>query len=209
LSTNDLRHAQIAAFWAAFMRLAPKLAAIESAEDAAYDELLAALHEVDAHLFLEVGTPEEEGAQSELIVTAEGDRALFSLAQQVVARAPAPSGWKFFALKPKLGFPDITEWEGVAVRPAEVRFEPLRRSGSLALGLRLYVPRLLEKDRRDVLSALLRALDSGLGEEQFAERIEHVEVRALPDDSGPDDFTPLLDLERFLAWQEEQTKHLQ
>jgi hypothetical protein len=209
LSTNDLRDARISAFWGAFLRLAPRLAAIESAEDAAYDELLAALHQIDERLFLEVGTPEEEGAQSELIVTAEGDRALFSLAQQVVARAPASSGWKFFALKPKLGFPDITEWEGVTVRPAEVRFEPLRRSGSLALGLRLYVPRLLEKDRRDVLSALLRALDSGLGEEQFAERIEHVEVCALPVDSGPDDFTPLLELERFLAWQEEQTKHLQ
>ena len=40
------------------------------------------------------------------------------------------------------------------------------------MGLKLYVPGLSEASQEDIHDALLRTLDSGLGERQFAERVE-------------------------------------
>jgi hypothetical protein len=188
----------VAAFWELFRRNAAGLARAASAESAAYQVLLDGLQRIDPGLFLEFAIA--PGA-SELIVTADGERSLFPLARAVAGAAPRVDGWTVRALKPKLGFPATVRWEGVRLRIAEIVFDPLQREGSRALGLRILVPGLEERDIDDAHNAILRAIDHGLGEEKHAEAIAHTEIRPLPTDVAAGDYIPLQELEMYLDWQ--------
>jgi hypothetical protein len=190
---------QLVAFWELFRSRAANLAAATSADDPVYDELLEHLQRIDPGLFLEFSTG---GDTAELIVTAEGNQALFDLARSVVAAAPAVRGWSIRALKPQLGFPESTTWDGQAVRIADVGFEPLSHAGSDDLGLRVFVPGITADDVRGAHAAILRALDHGLGEERFARTVAFLEVRPLTDDVARTDLIPLKDLDVYIQWRE-------
>jgi hypothetical protein len=185
-------------FWKAFAQWQTSLAAAESADCPAYDELLACLHRVDQRLWIEFSA---NAQPHELIITADGNREAFPTARAVVDAAPPIEGWKILALKPKLGFPTTARWEGYTLQVNEAFFEPLERNDSDALGLRVLVPKLEAQDAADAHSAVIRALDHGLGEQGFAEEIEHVEVQPLPDDKTGRAFIALVDLETFLQWR--------
>jgi hypothetical protein len=194
-------HAAIDAFWQTVSSQRADLEALESADEPAYDACLEALHAVDEGLYLEFSL---DGTPYELIVTAEGDKELFPLVGEVVARAVTLPGWKVMALKPKLGFPETAIWEDYELEIAQVSFEPLASSEG-AVGLRFFVPGLGEEDAENAHNALLRACDHGLGERAFAEGVEFTECVALPEGKAPSDFILLQELESYLAWQKKKT----
>jgi hypothetical protein len=175
----------IVEFWDLFRLRAAALAAIESADDPTYDELLEKLHRIDPGLYFELSS--NPGA-CELIVTAEGERDLFPLARTVVGAAPMVDGWTIQAIKPKLVIADIA-------------FDPVECDGG-KLGLRIFVPGLDPKDAEDAHNALLRAMDHGLGEEMFAEAIQGTEVHPMPAGATASNFIPLVELEAFVRWRE-------
>jgi hypothetical protein len=188
----------IVEFWDLFRLRAAALAAIESADDPTYDELLEKLHRIDPGLYFELSS--NPGA-CELIVTAEGERDLFPLARTVVGAAPMVDGWTIQALKPKLGFPVTTQWENLTLVIADIAFDPVECDGG-KLGLRIFVPGLDPKDAEDAHNALLRAMDHGLGEEMFAEAIQGTEVHPMPAGATASNFIPLVELEAFVRWRE-------
>lgn len=184
----------IADFWRLFQRRCGALAQLSSADDPVYDELLEQLQRIDPGLFFEFSAEPDD---CELIITAEGDRSLFDLVDALVAAAPETPGWRFHALKPKLGFPETAEWEGYEVDIDEVVFLPLSSDDPDELGLRLLVPGLSADDAENAHNALLRAIDHGLGEREFAEAIQHTEVAPL--DAPADEHIPLVELESFIS----------
>jgi hypothetical protein len=188
-------------FWALFSQRSDALARIESAEDPVYDEVLAKLQAIHEGLFFEFST---RGGKSELIITAEGERALFGLVDEIVAAAPEVSGWSYLALKPKVGLARSITWEGHVIEVSEVVFEPLEDEKSGAFGIRLLVPDLAEDKRDSAHNGLLRVLDHALGERRFADEIQFTEVDAL--DSDADDYIPLSALDRFIDWRNEKKK---
>ncbi len=192
----------IAAFWALFRKRCGDLTTAESASNSAYDELLHQLHRVDPGLFLEFSTGP---GPHELIVTAEGKQSLFDLAREVVGAAPSVDGWTVLALKPKIGFPVTTCWEGLTFRIADIVFDTLVSKGGRSLGLRIFVPGLDEENVDAAHNAVLRAMDHGLGEQRLAEAIAYTEVRPLPAGLDANDYIPLLQLEGFVEWW--QRKH--
>jgi hypothetical protein len=192
----------IAEFWNAFQKCVPALEAAASANDPTYEFLLAQLKQIHSGLFFEFCA---KPGSCELIVTADGNRSLFPIVESIVASAPKVPGWSIIALKPKLGFPTKTTWNGFVVRIADVLFEPLTRQGSNDLGLRLFVPTLASESIDDAHNALLRALDHGLGERDFAESIQHTEVHPLRADAESDDYLPLSELENYLHWHKQRS----
>lgn len=196
-----MNKAAIQDFWTLFSLRADALAKVESAEDPVYDEVLAKLHEVNDGLFFEFTT---KGETSELVITAEGEKALFGLVDDVVGAAPNVKGWSCIALKPKVGLARSVTWEGHVIDCADVVFEPLEDEKSGEFGIRLLVPDLPEDKRESAHNGLLRVLDHALGERRFADEVKFTEVTAL--DSDADDYIPLSALDRFIDWRKEQHK---
>ena len=183
----------IRTFWDAFRRLHPCLAEDGTDLGEAYDALLESVQKVDPGLFLELCVNMHP---KELIVTAEGKKKLFPVAEAVVRQAPKVKGWTFLALKPKLGFPITAEWEGSLVRLEDVWFEPLPRKDG-GLDLQLYVKGLHPENALAIHNALLRALDHGLGERAFADQIRGTDVAPAP--QRPEaELIPLTELEAYL-----------
>lgn len=195
---KDFDH-KVSLFWRRFSEKSTELAVADSANCPVYDQLLAALQEIHGGLFFEFCTGEDE---NELIVSAEGDTSLFPLVREIVAAAPAIDGWEVIALKPKIGMPVTAQWKDFTVHTDDVVFGPLERERSSDLGLRMYVPGLAPERVDDAHSALLRALDHALGEEQFAMCVQFTEVVPLPGDADVNDFIPLRDVDAFIDWRE-------
>lgn len=189
---------EIVEFWHSFESNSRRLAQARSADSAVYDELLGKLQEIDEGLFFEFAV---SPGDCELIVTAEGKKPLFSVVEEIVAAAPAVKGWKMFALKPKLGFPEFIEWEGYQVAIGEIVFDPLENESD-ELGLRLLVPGMGDDDADSAHNAILRAIDHGLGEREFAESVAYTEVAVL--EEAAEEFIPLTDLESFIQWRKKQ-----
>jgi len=140
----------IAKFWSEFKSLKSDLEHLESTDDHAYIEVLAALQKLDSHLFLEFCS---SPGVNELIVTAEGKKGLFPLVEEIVREAPEINGWELFALKPRRGFPITTRWEHTKVTIGDVLVVPVfRETGEM--GLRLYAPNLTESNENDIHNAL-------------------------------------------------------
>jgi hypothetical protein len=182
-------------FWQFFQAHSDELRRAGSADSPTYDQVLEELQKLDENLFFEFSVG---ASNAELIITAEGKQSLFPLVEAIVQAAPLVKGWKFIALKPRLGFPETATWDGYQVNLSEVVFQPLQSSTG-ELGLQMMIPGLKAANMDDAHNALLRALDHGLGERAFAEAIQHTEVAAL--DEPADEYIPLLELEKFLAWQ--------
>jgi len=193
----------ISAFWSLFRERANDLAVARSADSAVYEQLLGQLQKIDRGLYMEFCS---DPGECELIVTADGNQALFTLARTVVAAAPAIDGWKIRALKPKLGCPETACWEGLTLRIDGIVFDPLDGNGSEDLGLRIFVPGIEAEDVENAHSAVLRALDHSLGEEYLAQSVQFTELRPLPADAATDDYIPLRDLEKFIEWRKRRCK---
>jgi hypothetical protein len=118
----DETSSEIAWFWNLFRQRAADLASCKSADSPAFVELLDQLHRVNPELYFEFCA--EPGA-CELIVTADGNRSLFSLARAVVAAAPVIDGWTIRALKPQIGCPVTTKWEDFTLQLADIVFDPM------------------------------------------------------------------------------------
>lgn len=189
-------NAAIQDFWTSFTQRADALARLESAEDPVYDEILAKLHAIDDGLYFEFST---QGRKGELIITAEGDKSLFGLVDEIIAAAPKTRGWSFVSLKPKVGLARSITWEGHVIDCAGVVFEPLENAKSGEFGIRMLIPDLPEDKRDSAHNGLLRVLDHALGERRFAEEIQFTEVAPL--EGAADDHIPLSALDRFIDWR--------
>src|SRR5262245_54804111 len=139
-------------FWALFSQRAEALAKIQSADDPVYDEVLAKLQAINDGLFFEFSN---RGGRSELVITAEGEKSLFGLVDQVVGAAPEVSGWSYVALKPKVGLARSITWDGHTMDLSEVVFEPLEDEKTGDFGIRLLVPNLAEDQRDNAHNGLL------------------------------------------------------
>jgi hypothetical protein len=198
LAQREIEPPNFQGFWSLFRERAMRLARVESADDAVYDELLDKLQEIEPGLFIEFSASQPE---CELIITADGDRELFPAARAAVAQAPRLEGWTVQALKPRLGMPATAAWERVTVKIDDVVFEPLHADDS-DQGLRMYVSGLEPADVDAAHNALLRALDHASGEERFALGVQFTEVLPMLANFDREVHIPLCDLEQFMAWRD-------
>ena len=200
MTDPDDRHDAIGAFWRWTQRHRAELDALDSADSEFFDALLEQLKAVDEGLWLEVSTHAQ--APREFVVSAGGDPALFALAEAVAAAAPELPGWQAVALKPPMGFDFGMRWQGIALLPAEMRYQPLvDRSEPEVLGLRIAVPGFLDELEDDIANGVLTLLDTALGERSAAVDVALVEVCALPAEAEQDDWLPLVDLSNYVEWR--------
>jgi len=185
-------------FWQVFQANKAELVFAPTAENPVYDTILNKLQQINPGLFIEFSS---NAGVCELIITADGDKSLFHLVESIINDAPEITDWSIIPLKPRLGLPISASWEGTVVSLADVVFDPLERTGSQDLGIRVYVPNLDPQYIEDAHNAILRALSHALGEVSFAEDLQYVETLPLPEGNSAEDYIPLNELEKFINWR--------
>jgi hypothetical protein len=193
----------LANFWRVFQEHSGALAASSNADNPVYDLILDQLQRIHPAIYFEFSSGP---GTSKIIITAEGDSSLFPLVDSIVAGAPKISDWSVLSLKPKLGFPVTTTWEGISVTIGDLVFDPMDRKGSEDLGLRIFVPGLAPENTEDAHNAILRALDHALGEREFANSVQYTEVFPLPVNASPRDYIPITALEDYIIWRRKEMK---
>lgn len=189
-------------FWLWFRGFATRLTA-ETISETLQDELLSQLHHYDKRLFFLLSTNTQP---HELIVTAEGNSEAFESADTLVAAAPEIANWKFFSLKPPLGF-DFRHTDGpISLDVARLWFMPTSsRDAPGALGIVLGLPDadfILEHQSVDTAYCILEA---SIGERECAREISHVAVDDLPDDPAAGGYLVLPQLPAYIAFHKRRS----
>ena len=141
---------------------------------------------------------------AELIITAEGDIKSFVFAEELVARAPAITGWKFTALKPPTAMDSFSLnmeaytfdnnnihffYNDDAAYPDEINISLLYEGYS-------------DSDKKTITQGCLLYLENSLGELNMATQIDDLSVA--PELPAGKDAIPIAKLEGFLAWREKE-----
>jgi len=187
-------------FWSWFKTNASRFAGLGGEdEDDLLDEFERALHLFHPELYFEIGGRPE--GPRELVITADGDRSLFPLVEELVAAAPAVPGWEVIAFKQAGGFECTVNYQGLTLDPAACWFRPLVATTDRSIfGLQVASPAYSSESEKTLLSAVYVLLDSALGELACAEQIQHVEVAPLPAQPETEGFMALRELPEYLAW---------
>src|SRR5687768_16865412 len=148
-------------FWRWFEGRRGDCARLSGTSDPFWDEILAQLKKIDERLWFEMSRGEDE---REFIITVERHTDAFPLLDNIVARAPALSGWKMIALKPAMGFAFVTTYEGIRFDPRTMWFLPLESaSRPQDFGMRVGVPNFKEEIERPASNAVEVILDTAIG----------------------------------------------
>lgn len=204
----DLNPQQIQAFWNWLTAHQQSLDALETPDDPFWDELLARLQALHEGLWFEVSAKREEDPERELVITAQGDWALFPLVEAMVAVAPELPGWTPVALKPPMGFEFSISYRGLELDPEDIWFEPLvDPDAPEVLGLRMAIAGFNDDQEEDFANGLLLMLDVALGEKSAATEVDLVEVIDPPADPDDEGFLPFKELGSYLAWRKSRLSH--
>jgi hypothetical protein len=146
------------------------------------------------------------GNRYELIITADGDVALFCKVEELIAKSPVLEKWKFTAHKPALGF------EGISIDLYEKKFSvdttcfyPIVREeypDEVSIVL-THVDYSEEEDDQFQAGGMIY-LENGLGEEMTATRIDHYETGPLPSPDSGIEVIPISKLSDYLGWREKE-----
>jgi len=178
-------------FWRWFGANAERLSRLQPSRERALDDIQEAIHKVDSRLAFDIGIV--NGVASELVVSADGNREVFPVVQQLVAAAPAVRGWKVTAFRPR-GRPDaVVERKGVVLDARRIRFAS-RREGS-KISLTIFVPRELGAAPQELLfEATLLLLDRVVGEYYVETKVGAIELALIAENALDPGGRPLVEL---------------
>ena len=164
------------------------------------DALMKELHKYCDELFFEMGGHPDD--VQELIITAEGKKENFAMAEDLVKAAPEIQGWKMIALIPPRDADFEINFEGVVLKPGEMWFFPLQNEKDLSkIGIRVFINNYeLIKESSFFMSALYKVLDVILGEKSFALDLDYVDADELPDEPESAKLSKLETLPQFIEW---------
>jgi hypothetical protein len=158
------------------------------------------IKKVDERLWFELSG--KTGPMREFVVTAEGEVEAFPIVEELISVAPIVEGWIFVALKPAMGFAFSSLYEGVLFEPSRMWFLPLRSaSRPESIGISVGVHGVDRMDRIGAQNAVLKILDTAIGERSAALDIQHTEVSELPPDPVASGYIELPELPAYIAWR--------
>jgi hypothetical protein len=141
---------------------------------------------------------------SELIITADGDIALFLKVEQFIASAPELKDWRFTAHKPPLGFDGISiEMYGKKFDETTVHFYPVTDEGYPDLVSVVFTHNAYnEAEDEDFQTAGGIYVQNALGELNTATQLDHYEIGPEPEDKSA--LIPVVKLNDYVTWREKE-----
>lgn len=150
------------------------------------------LKEIRPGLVFECGV--QEGKAVELVISADGNRALFPLVLEVVKAAPRIPGWTVTAFRQPDRSVGAIEMNGRRLDAEHLRFLAEEEGG--VTHLLLLVPGLTEENFDDMARMAFILLDASLGEYRVETQVGAVDLAVMPDDPdahGCLEFSRILD----------------
>jgi hypothetical protein len=169
-----------------------------------YDEVLLTLsnklHEYHPELQYDIGLPDEDYEDAELVITADGVVEHFPAVATLVDAAPDIEGWEILAFIPPAGFAVAVQYEGIELDPEECLFVGKSTEDEhQLLDLHVVCPNYDESQAELFQQAVHFLLQTCLGEELAATELGELKVGPVPTD--PDElkeFVPLSVMDDFL-----------
>jgi hypothetical protein len=168
------------------------------------EELIQEMQPFNSYLKALAG-PDSNG-NYELIITSDGDIALFCKVEELVNAAPPVPNWLFTAHKPALGFESISiDLYGLQFTTATTSFYPIVQEKypdevNIVLTHTGY-----DKELDDHFQAGgMIYLENGLGEVNTATKIDNYETGPLPAEDKGIEVIPISKLNEYLNWREKE-----
>jgi hypothetical protein len=196
------------AFWQWFEENEHRFRKLEKNDS---DQALSFLEELIRHMqpynpYLKALAGPDSNGNYELIITSDGDIALFSTVEELVKAAPQLPNWVFTAHKPALGFEGISiDLYGLQFSTETTSFYPLVLDEypdevNIVITHNGYT-----KDMDDHFQAGgMIYLENGLGEVNTATKIDNYETGPVPDAEKGIEIIPIAKLHEYLNWREKE-----
>jgi hypothetical protein len=142
----------------------------------------------------------------ELIITADGDIALFCKVEELAAAAPSIPGWKITAHKPALGYDTMSiEMHGHIFSGTNMQFYPLNDPDYPdEISIMLVHPDFKQEEYEEFSGGCQIYIQNALGELNFATLIDSMDVRGVPSKEEAIELIPLSKLHDYLVWREKE-----
>ncbi|MBC7947476.1 MAG: DUF695 domain-containing protein [Chitinophagaceae bacterium] len=195
-----------ASFWKWFTANHKRFKHIENlAEDKAHEQLNQIVDQLkNYNPWFKALIGKYDDTTSELVITADGDIALFVKVEELISQAPQVKGWRFTAHKPPMGFDDISiEMFGKAFNEHTVKFYPLIEEAYPDMVSAVFTHKdYNEQEEDDFQTATAIYIQNALGELNTVLHLDHFETGPEPEDKS--ELIPVTKLGDYLNWREKE-----
>jgi hypothetical protein len=178
-------------FWSWFAANADEIGTITSGDNPLVEKLSDEVKRVHQDLVFEVGKAKD--GTHEIIISADGIKAVIPHVETLVSTAPQIRGWRALAFRPRMEGVQL-EFNGMRLSQESIYFtaEP---SGD-KLDLILYLDGLTQTNARQLMHACFLMLDAAIGEYDVMTRIDGIDFAPLIEADGKQ--RPLTELPRVV-----------
>lgn len=141
---------------------------------------------------------------AELIFTADGTIKNIVFVEELVAYAPSLGNWKFTALKPSLDIKDVSiKMDGHDFNQDNLFFYSNEQAAYPdEIDISIVHSEMTEEKKKDMTTGIYIFLDNYLGELNFVNTIDHLEI--VSHEKATDTLIPVNKLKDFLIWREKE-----
>ncbi len=195
-------------FWTWFKDNEKRLRKFEENPDKYLTEVLTQAKKIQAGLAIEF-EPSKNGVIN-MTVSADGDKNIFSVVQNILAKAPTVEGWKFIAFRQRMNSEQVKgmklKAEGHELAPEKMKFFPMANGDTL--DIIIYAKGVTEENYNQIAYDGLLLLDNILGEYDCVTKVRSYDFHNMPTKKEElDELLPLLDLGAYVDKFHNSKKH--
>jgi hypothetical protein len=186
-------------FWSWFKENERRLRNFEENPDRYLTEVLTRAKKIQPGLAIEF-EPAKTGMIN-MTVSADGDRNLFNVVQNIIDRSPTIDGWKFIAFRQRMNLEQV---KGMKLKAQNHELDPgkmkfLAMADGDTLDLIIYTKGVAEENFNQIAYGGLLLIDNILGEYDCVTKVRNYDFHEMPTENDElDKLLPLLDLSAYV-----------
>jgi len=186
-------------FWTWFKDNEKRLRKFKEDPDKYLTEVLTQVKKVQSGLAIEFEPP--KNGIINMTVSADGDRNLFDVVKNIVAKAPVIDGWRFIAFRQRINMDQVKEMklkaEDHELDPGKMKFFPMVNGDTL--DVIIYAKGVTDENYNQVAYGGLLLVDNILGEYDCVTKVRSYDFHNMPTKKEElEGLLPLLDLAAFV-----------
>ena len=167
-------------FWAWFKDNEKRLKKFEETPDKYLNEVLIQAKKIQDGLAIEFEPP--KNGVINMTVSADGDKNIFSVVQNIVAKAPAIEGWKFIAFRQRINLEQVKGMKLKAddheLDPEKMKFFPIIHGDKI--DIIIYTYGVKEENYNQIAYGGLLLLDNLIGEFDCVTKVRSYDFHNMP-----------------------------